>query len=228
MSDRPERYKENGSDRDFIDEFQSTKTPDEVRGAMLFSMGKYQRRYGKKDDHLAEAIKIADYANRLVEYERSLVATDAPEFDEERTDIVASSHGDGEHYAVDMRYAENWNAGDWLLLVDADGYLGIESGSFHRLQESGYSASGIMVSVDGFDRRISARRFRFHARPDADGWIKWEGGECPVGVDIDVDIRTAEGEGESSKAGDFVWEHDNAPYDIIAYRPNLATKQDKG
>lgn len=228
MSSRPERYKENGSDRDFIDEFQQTKTPDEVRGAMLFNMGKYQRRYGKKDDHLSEAIKIADYANRLVEYERRLVAAAAPEFDEDRTDIVASSHGDGEHYAVDMRYAENWKRGDWLLVVDADGEQALDIGSFHRLIDSGYSASGMMVAVDGIDHRLMARRFRFHARPDAEGWIKWEGGECPVGADVEVEIRTADGEGESHKAGAFAWCHDGAPHDIAYYRPHLATKQDKG
>ena len=70
---RPERYKENNSSRDWIDEFCATRSVDEVRGAFLFNLGKYQRRYGKKDEHLQEALKIQDYANRLVEYERSLV-----------------------------------------------------------------------------------------------------------------------------------------------------------
>lgn len=69
---RPKRYTENNSNRDWIDEFCATKSVDEVRGAFLFNMGKYQRRYGKKDEHLKEALKIQDYANRLVEYERSL------------------------------------------------------------------------------------------------------------------------------------------------------------
>ena len=68
---RPSRYTENGSSRDWIDEFCATSTTEEVRGAFRFTIGKYLRRYGKKDDPLQEAIKIQDYANRLVEFESS-------------------------------------------------------------------------------------------------------------------------------------------------------------
>ena len=67
---RPERYTENNSSRDWIDEFCATSSVDEVRGAFRFTIGKYLRRYGKKDDPLQEAIKIQDYANRLVAFER--------------------------------------------------------------------------------------------------------------------------------------------------------------
>ena len=67
---RPERYTENNSNRDWIDEFCATSTVEEVRGAFRFTIGKYLRRYGKKDDPLQEAIKILDYANRLVAFER--------------------------------------------------------------------------------------------------------------------------------------------------------------
>lgn len=72
---RPERYTENNSSRDWIDEFSATSTVEEVRGAFRFTIGKYLRRYGKKDDPLQEAIKIQDYANRLVEFEREQLAT---------------------------------------------------------------------------------------------------------------------------------------------------------
>lgn len=99
---RPERYKENNSSRDFIDEFCATKSAEEVRGAFLFNMGKYQRRYGKKDDHLQEALKIQDYANRLVEYERSLVKPVVRELysdaDEARMDVVGVNGNCGIHY----------------------------------------------------------------------------------------------------------------------------------
>ena len=73
---RPERYTENNSSRDWIDEFCSTSSVDEVRGAFRFTIGKYLRRYGKKDDPLQEAIKIQDYANRLVAFEREQKAGD--------------------------------------------------------------------------------------------------------------------------------------------------------
>lgn len=73
---RPSRYTENNSSRDWIDEFIATSTTEEVRGAFRFTIGKYLRRYGKKDDPLQEAIKIQDYANRLVSFERELAAPD--------------------------------------------------------------------------------------------------------------------------------------------------------
>lgn len=72
---RPERYTENNSSRDWIDEFSATSSVEEVRGAFRFTIGKYLRRYGKKDDPLQEAIKIQDYANRLVAFEREQSAT---------------------------------------------------------------------------------------------------------------------------------------------------------
>jgi hypothetical protein len=73
---RPERYTENNSSRDWIDEFCATSSVEEVRGAFRFTIGKYLRRYGKKDDPLQEAIKIQDYANRLVAFEREQKAGD--------------------------------------------------------------------------------------------------------------------------------------------------------
>lgn len=73
---RPERYTENNSSRDWIDEFGATSSVEEVRGAFRFTIGKYLRRYGKKDDPLQEAIKIQDYANRLVAFEREQKAGD--------------------------------------------------------------------------------------------------------------------------------------------------------
>lgn len=71
---RPTRYTENKSERDWIDEFCATSSTEEVRGAFRFTIGKYLRRYGKKDDPLQEALKIQDYANRLVAFERELAA----------------------------------------------------------------------------------------------------------------------------------------------------------
>jgi len=73
---RPQRYTENNSSRDWIDEFCATSSVEEVRGAFRFTIGKYLRRYGKKDDPLQEAIKIQDYANRLVAFEREQRSSD--------------------------------------------------------------------------------------------------------------------------------------------------------
>ena len=58
---------------DFIQRFSDVHSQERVRGALLFNIGKYCERYGEKDDTLKEARKIADYANRLVKFEESLL-----------------------------------------------------------------------------------------------------------------------------------------------------------
>lgn len=121
---RPSRYTENNSSRDWIDEFIATSSQEEVRGAFRFTIGKYLRRYGKKDDPLQEALKIQDYANRLVEFERELAAPDHVELrrhpmtlnviepasemqdDSERMAAIGQNGNGGEHYAelMDRRH----------------------------------------------------------------------------------------------------------------------------
>lgn len=64
------RYTVNG--RDWIDECAESLTPEEFRGAMKFTIGKYLKRIGKKDDLQSELYKISDYAERWAEYERGL------------------------------------------------------------------------------------------------------------------------------------------------------------
>ncbi|WP_426429094.1 DUF3310 domain-containing protein [Staphylococcus equorum] len=54
-------------DIDFLDYFFMQSTPDERRGAMKFTMGRYSTRLGRKDEEISELKKIADYANRYIE-----------------------------------------------------------------------------------------------------------------------------------------------------------------
>jgi hypothetical protein len=68
---KQDRYKDNSGD-DWIDEFARTATPEEFRGAMKFTIGKYNRRCGKKDDIKKEVYKIADYGQRWLAYEEGL------------------------------------------------------------------------------------------------------------------------------------------------------------
>lgn len=57
---------------DWIDEFARTATAEEFRGAMRFTIGKYNRRMGKKDDLVSEITKMRDYCDRWLEYERAI------------------------------------------------------------------------------------------------------------------------------------------------------------
>jgi len=63
------RYQDTAGE-DWIDEAARTFTPEEFRGAMRFSIGKYNRRMGKKDNLISEIEKIRDYATRWLEVEQ--------------------------------------------------------------------------------------------------------------------------------------------------------------
>ncbi|WP_370516377.1 DUF3310 domain-containing protein [Herbaspirillum sp. CAH-3] len=58
--------------------------------------------------------------------------------------------------------------------------------------------------------------------PDADGWIQWNGGACPIFPAAKVRIRGRDGyetpEGESYEACIYRWKHSGDTDDIIAYR----------
>lgn len=63
-------------------------------------------------------------------------------------------------------------------------------------------------------------------QPDADGWIEWNGGECPVSPTTKVDVRFREAMDDDyeslysfgGEAGEWEWDHNNCESDIVAYR----------
>jgi hypothetical protein len=64
-----------GADKkDHVDDFAENNTPEAFRGAMNFNIQKYSKRYGKKDSYLKEAMKMADYAQRLVKFEEGIIS----------------------------------------------------------------------------------------------------------------------------------------------------------
>ena len=67
--DKQERYKDDQG-KDWIDEAARTFTAEEFRGAMRFTIGKYNRRMGKKDDLISEIEKMRDYCTRWLEVEQ--------------------------------------------------------------------------------------------------------------------------------------------------------------
>lgn len=66
--------------------------------------------------------------------------------------------------------------------------------------------------------------FHLYPAPDADGWIEWNGGECPVGEDVVVEIKTRDGEIQLDQAYGWNWSHEEGSpvkdRQIIAYRIN--------
>lgn len=57
-------------------------------------------------------------------------------------------------------------------------------------------------------------------KPDADDWIEWSGGPCPVDPNASVDLTTRNGVVlVRRKAGLWDWRHDGVSVDIMRYRP---------
>ena len=63
------RYQDTAGE-DWIDEAARTFTAEEFRGAMRFTIGKYNRRMGKKDDLIKEIEKMRDYCQRWIDVEK--------------------------------------------------------------------------------------------------------------------------------------------------------------
>jgi hypothetical protein len=58
-----------------------------------------------------------------------------------------------------------------------------------------------------------------NAIPDADGWIEWKGGKCPVADSAVVDVRLGDGRHFLKWKADYLrWTHFHCMTDIVAYR----------
>ena len=78
--------------------------------------------------------------------------------------------------------------------------------------------------MDGFETKAAraaiAKAEAALAEPqaDADGWIPWSGGECPVHGRAPVEIQAKSGRKQTGLAEVWEWRHFGHRGDIIAYR----------
>lgn len=65
-----------------------------------------------------------------------------------------------------------------------------------------------------------AEYFHLYPSPDADGWIDWRGGECPVDVDALICCKWRSGKVmiAACRAGSLSWRYNGNAADIVAYR----------
>lgn len=82
-----------------------------------------------------------------------------------------------------------------------------------------------LLAAEDADWFLAESKKREPAEPtppqhDDDGWIKWEGGECPVDDDTDVKVRLRNGAVLTNAAGEFYWRWaaPNGGGNIVAYR----------
>lgn len=86
-----------------------------------------------------------------------------------------------------------------------------EGGRFERLEH--LSSARAVVEEAEASRHLPVA--------DADGWIPWAGGKCPVAFETKVDVRHRDGNEYQGFAGYSIarfWDHAGEPRDIIAYR----------
>ncbi|MGL5390919.1 MAG: hypothetical protein ACRDA8_05955, partial [Shewanella sp.] len=81
----------------------------------------------------------------------------------------------------------------------------------------------VSTAIKGFHQAILSRAEYFHLypAPDADGWIEWKGGECPVAPSDIVEylmINDTADELHADKAGDLQWSKSGSAGDIAFYR----------
>lgn len=63
-----------------------------------------------------------------------------------------------------------------------------------------------------------AEYLHLYPAPDADGWIEWKGGECPVDVGSVVDVRKSNGLTYKARAANFHWNLITGSSCVVAYR----------
>ena len=74
--------------------------------------------------------------------------------------------------------------------------------------------------INDCHQTILSREEYYQAYPkaDADGWIEWKGGECPVCGDDDVDVVLVGGSTNHGIADEFDWHRDGGPLSVASYR----------
>lgn len=76
---------------------------------------------------------------------------------------------------------------------------------------------GVKITREQYEAALAASK----AVVGRDGWIDWQGGECPVDSDAIVEVKFQwhnQHQYNNDRAGDFDWAHTGSNCDIIAYR----------
>ncbi|MGL5487074.1 MAG: hypothetical protein ACRDC6_12435 [Shewanella sp.] len=122
-----------------------------------------------------------------------------------------------------------WRDGvEWAVQNGDHGRISFSENKPSRHGSKSWMAEGgfqfkieVCKPISNWHQTILSREEYFHLYPesDADGWIEWKGGECPVGRDVAVDLKWSDGfEPKAAKPRAFRWQHLDSHANIIAYR----------
>lgn len=145
----------------------------------------------------------------------------APPDSEWPLDIVAyrSSEPAAPELAYQVGERLRWNGEQSSFYTPGKVYE-VQSRNGHRYVLTDDKCGGHeWTSADAIAKRF-AREAAEPAKPVADGWIEWRGGECPVPAGVQLDVRLRFGNAFSAirRAPALRWTHEGNPGDIVAYR----------
>ena len=74
--------------------------------------------------------------------------------------------------------------------------------------------------VTNWHQTVLSREEYYQAYPmtDDDGWVEWNGGECPVCGDDDVEVVMVDGSTDHGIADEFDWHRDGGHLSVASYR----------
>lgn len=111
------------------------------------------------------------------------------------------------------------------LMVEAENHTErVALKAWHEGYETDGSGSGNSVLGFNWDSYKEPKMY-FAGKPAAavdDGWMPWQGGNLPVGLDLGTMVQVVCRDGVSAgplTARTFRWEHLGCSSDIIKYRP---------
>lgn len=103
------------------------------------------------------------------------------------------------HDKATKKRGEEW-CGDYLGACDDIKFTGVKLPDWHQT----------ILSREEY--------FYLYQAPDADGWIEWNGGECPVGEDDRIDVKFSDGDTLFDVDSVWDWGYNVGACYIIAYR----------
>ena len=124
----------------------------------------------------------------------------------------------------DVNFVEQSNGGMLFDVVDMSKDYLFRMHEF-EIADDWYTST---ITREQYEAALAGSKEMIINKPDSDGWISWDGGECPVDGDVVVDVKfRAQGQADldGDVADNFRWEHFSNGADVVAYRLHKSEHQ---
>jgi hypothetical protein len=202
-----------------------TPGPWEVRQADIYQVGgrhiAYTGPHHTPDSEYPKSCKLVDEANARLIASAPFLFDEVQRLQEENRRLKEENDNLRE---------------DYLMLPPPSNFVGALKHIINCYSMEGGSdtpdfilAEYLKDCLSSWDKAVTAREKWYSRGPvpseqppteDPDGWIKWDGGECPVGDGVMVNYRFRDDDHDNLPliALNLRWSHVGSCYDIVAYR----------